>query len=171
MGIQIVFILLFALNLALPFIWPKQKWPWLISLPLKLIIPLLMVFPAQPRFELDYYWWYVAGYIAMVLGAGVALIAAAELGRHGVKWYDAEPGELVKTGFYRYLRHPIYLGFIFFLVGWWWVWAAVYGFYFGMIILAQIWIQAHLEEKFILEKKFGGSYLEYRKNTGMFWIK
>lgn len=171
MSIQILLVLLFALNLALPLLFPKQLWLRLVSLPLKLIIPMLMVFPAQPHFELDYYWWYVAGCIAMVSGAGIALIANLELAKHNVLWYGWEPPQLVKTGLYRYLRHPIYLGLIFFLVGWWWVWAAVSAFYFGMVILALIWAHAYIEEKLTLEQKFGADYFAYRKTTGMFWIK
>lgn len=65
----------------------------------------------------------------------------------------------------------MYLGLIFVWVGWWWVWAAVYSFYFGMFILALAWIQGYLEEKLVLEKKFGDKYREYRRQTGMFWVK
>ena len=61
--------------------------------------------------------------------------------------------------------------YLFVFVGWWWVWAAVYSFYFGMFILALIWLQAYLEEKFILEKQFGDQYRGYKQQTGMFWIK
>jgi protein-S-isoprenylcysteine O-methyltransferase Ste14 len=56
-------------------------------------------------------------------------------------------------------------------VGWCWVWAAVYSFYFGLIILALHWIAAYLEEKLTLEKLFGKDFACYRQNTGMFWIK
>jgi protein-S-isoprenylcysteine O-methyltransferase Ste14 len=60
---------------------------------------------------------------------------------------------------------------MFVLVGWWWVFAAVYSFYFGMLVLALLWLQGYFEEKLVLEKKYGSVYLAYKQQTGMFWIK
>ena len=74
-------------------------------------------------------------------------------------------------GPFAFVRHPVYLGLVFIFVGWWWAWAAVYAFYFGMFILALIWINAYLEEKIILMKAFGQKYSEYKQQTGMFWVK
>ena len=114
------------------------------------------VFIGQPRFDLDFYWWRVAGFVAIFLGIGLFAWARKSV---------------IFTGPYQYVRHPLYLAEIFIFVGWWWVWAAVYSFYFGMFILAIIWLQAWLEEKLLLVPKYGAKYLEYRQQTGMFWIK
>ena len=174
MKIQILFILLFAGNLlstwAVNFL-KKCEWCRFPGYLLMLIIPLTTVFFAQPHFELDYFWWIVAGYIAMVAGLVIIIWAKLELQKGGAQWHDIYPQAMVTSGPYHFIRHPIYLGLIFILVGWWWVWAAVYAFYFGMFIVALVWIQGYLEEKLILEKKFGDRYREYRQQAGMFWVK
>jgi protein-S-isoprenylcysteine O-methyltransferase Ste14 len=133
-------------------------------------LPLFPVVFDQPRFELDHFWWKVAGVVAIVAGILLIVWAKRSIGRVLTNIGEM-PQELVTSGPYQYLRHPVYLGLIFVLVGWWWIWAVVYSFYFGMFILALIWIQGYLEEKLVLEKKFGDKYREYRRQTGMFWIK
>ncbi|MBU1935618.1 hypothetical protein KKF04_06180, partial [Patescibacteria group bacterium] len=77
----------------------------------------------------------------------------------------------ITSGPYNWLRHPQYLSAIFIFIGWWWIFAAVYSFYFGMIIIATIWLNAYLEEKILLQKKFGQKYAEYQISAGMFWVK
>lgn len=89
----------------------------------------------------------------------------------GIRNLDIVPDKFITSGPYQFVRHPLYLGMIFACVGWWWVFSAIYSFYFGMIILALIWIEAYLEEKYSLVKIFGEKYIEYRRHTGMFWIK
>jgi len=155
MQLQMLFVLLFAVNLLL--IWRYRTLGGLIFN----FLPLLTVFINQPHFALDFYWWRIAGGIAIVLGLAILVWTK----RH------CHPLELVKTGPYALVRHPWYLGLIFVWVGWWWVWAAIYSFYFGMFILALTWLQAYAEEKVIMEKKFGQEFLDYKHSTGMFWIK
>jgi len=167
---QILFVLLFAGNLLA--LWAvilmkKCGWYRFAGYWLLLVIPLLTVFFDQPRFELDYYWWKIAGAAAIVAGTALGLWAK----RENRSWVETRPQDLVIAGPYQYFRHPIYLGLIFIIVGWWWLWAAVYSFYFGMLILALIWINAYLEEKLILEQQFAGKYQEYKTQTGMFWVK
>lgn len=147
------------------FLTNKFTWTFRFG-PLVSLIPILTVFPEQPRFELDYFWWRIVGYIAIALGIAVYIWAVREF-----KSVLKEGNKLIDTGPFKFVRHPMYLGTIFIYVGWWWIWAAVYGFYLGMFILAAIWLQAYIEEKLVLEKSFGDQYREYRKITGMFWIK
>jgi protein-S-isoprenylcysteine O-methyltransferase Ste14 len=134
------------------------------------VIPLTGVFFDQPRFELDYFWWKWAGMAAILLGLVILFWAKKAMGNVMAKVVDG-PKELVASGPYQYLRHPIYLSLIFIFVGWWWIWAAVYTFYFGMFILTMIWLHAYFEEKYILEKLFGDKFRQYKENTGMFWVK
>jgi protein-S-isoprenylcysteine O-methyltransferase Ste14 len=163
---QIVIVVLCALNLLS--IWStvwldRCRWYRPLGYLVMAILPFLSVFPNQPHFDLDYFWWKIAGGVAIVLGVLILGWALVE--------FSKKKGALFTSGPYLYVRHPQYLGLVFILVGWWWLWAAVYGFYFGMIILALIWLQGYLEEKLILEKQFGQAYLDYKKLTGMFWIK
>jgi protein-S-isoprenylcysteine O-methyltransferase Ste14 len=170
MLIQILIVVLFALNLWL--LWSLRKntaYSFLGSF-LLVVLPLVSVFFDQPRFALDFFWWRVAGVIAIILGVGLLIWAKMAIGKM-ITNVAAIPDSLVTSGPYAYLRHPMYLGLIFINVGWWWVWAAVYSFYFGMFILVLFWVQAYLEEKLILDKQFGDQYAAYRRATGMFWIK
>jgi len=75
---------------------------------------------------------------------------------------------LVKQGIYKHLRHPIYLGWLFATLG-----AALF---FGsflileslLIIIAVLFFYVRAEEK-NLEKKFGKSFVEYKKKVPA-WI-
>lgn len=173
MNTQIFFVLLFMLNLAvawLSYFTKKAQWYRFLGVLIFIALPFIAVFFNQPRFELDYYWWRISGMAAMALGFGVALWALLVI--KDISMLMPGPNQkLMISGPYRYVRHPFYLGMIFMFVGWWWIFAAVYSFYFGMFILALIWIQAYLEEKLLLEKEHGILYQEYRRSTGMFWIK
>lgn len=168
MGIQLIFVSLFFLNLVLLWVIRQSRKLGLIMM---LALPAVTVFFPQPRFELDHFWWTVAGWLALAVGAALIVIAKRELEKNGAKWFENEPKTLVTTGPYAFLRHPIYLGLIFILVGWWWIWSAVYSFYFGMLVLLMIWLNGHLEDRFILKKIFGQAFVSYKKSTGMFWIK
>ncbi|MBI5400135.1 isoprenylcysteine carboxylmethyltransferase family protein [Candidatus Saganbacteria bacterium] len=170
MSLQILIVILFALNFALAWLWRKSVGYNLLASLIFVVLPLATVFFPQPKFALDYYWWKIAGLIAIIFGLALALLAQKTLGK---VWPDLTltPADLRKVGPYQFFRHPIYLGLIFIDVGWWWVWSAVYSFYFGMFIIALIWLQAYFEEKLILEEKFGNLYRVYRSETGMFWIK
>ncbi len=170
MLIQILIVVLFALNLA--FFWLAQarglawyRYPGSVVL---VLLPLAGVFFSQPLFELDFAWWRVAGGASMVLGV---MLIGWTFRLAGLLLPLSEPGKLRTDGPFALVRHPVYLGLIFFFVGWWWAWAAVYSFYFGMIILLLIWVNAYLEERLLLEKALGARYAEYKGQTGMFWIK
>jgi protein-S-isoprenylcysteine O-methyltransferase Ste14 len=171
MLIQIIIVLLFALNLGLIWLGRFQKFLNWYRYPggaFFVLLPLSGVFFSQPFFELDFFWWRIAGAAAIILGA--ALIVWA-LRVAGLMFPAGEPSELKTDGPFALVRHPVYLGLVFIFVGWWWLWAAVYSFYFGMLVLALIWTNAYLEEKLVLDKAFGRQYAEYRSQTGMFWVK
>lgn len=167
---QWLFLSLFLLNMI--FIWSLNKYSWcrLLGLTLIGLIPFITVFFEQPRFDLDYFWWRIAGIAAILLGWAIAGWAKLTFWQAGLWPFDL-PKKVITSGPYQYVRHPLYLGLVFFIVGWWWLWAAVYSFYIGMFMLALIWINAYWEEKMIMEKKFGAEYRQYKKHTGMFWIK
>ena len=139
MTIQIIFLALFAGNMLS--IWStyflnKCAWYRIPGMAVFLVLPFLTVYFRQPLFELDFVWWRVAGVLAMIAGA-VLLIWS--------KFLFKPQEEMIETGPYRFVRHPQYLGMIFLYVGWWWVWESVYSFYFGMFIIAMVWLEAYLE--------------------------
>ncbi|MFH1386425.1 MAG: methyltransferase [bacterium] len=166
MLIQIGIVLLFILNLALLWgdILPAYRKTGKYLL---ILLPLVSVIFPQPHFGLDYFWWYPVGVGTIIAG----LVLFRWTIKQEAPDFGIMPDKLIASGPYNYLRHPLYLSLIFIFVGWWWVWAAAYSFYFGMIIVAMIWVQGYLEEKFVLEKKFGSEFKSYLEKTGMFWLK
>ena len=72
---------------------------------------------------------------------------------------------LIRTGPYKYIRHPIYLTAILDLIGL----AFISNFYFGIIIIALInvplFVWRSLYEEKINMKKFGEEYTLYKKET------
>lgn len=88
---------------------------------------------------------------------------------HGTPAPIDPPRELVVTGFYRYVRNPIYIGVLSIFLG--------YFLWFGYLalliytVLAFIGVHAFivLYEEPILKKKFGAAYEEYLKRVPR-WI-
>ena len=72
---------------------------------------------------------------------------------------------LVKTGFYKYIRHPVYAGFMLVLFAW----PLVYGAWLTAIITVTVGcIAANRQitaDEQILSKRFGDEYEEYRRTT------
>ncbi|MFH1508831.1 MAG: isoprenylcysteine carboxylmethyltransferase family protein [bacterium] len=87
--------------------------------------------------------------------------------------YRAKKGfskELVQTGPYKYIRHPMYVFIYLILIGVGLLWFSSYWF---VILLAftPIWyLIVRAEEKQMTELS-GGKYQEYKKRTGMFFPK
>ena len=81
------------------------------------------------------------------------------------------PQRLVVTGFYRYVRNPMYVGFA---VGWIGLWI-VFGhvsrvaiFAAAMVVLA-VNLFVVLYEEPTLRSKFGPAYEEYCRNVSRWW--
>jgi len=107
---------------------------------------------------------------ALLTGAGVALAIWARwsLGRN---WSDKVvlkvDHELIRSGPYRYLRHPIYTGILVALAGT----ALVTGEWRGVVAVILMtmnyYVKATREEK-ILAENFGDAFVEHKKRTGFF---
>ena len=114
-------------------------------------------------------WRWIAA-VPSVLGFAVALRCVWDFGRtgHGTPAPMAPPKRLVVVGFYRYVRNPMYVGF---LTGWTGLWVV-----FGRGNLAAIAVAClvvlgvHLfvigYEEPTLRKMFGAEYEEYCRNVG-----
>lgn len=104
-----------------------------------------------------------AGFVVAVLGAALVAWAARALGRSLTPFPKPLPeGELVQSGPFRVVRHPIYVGGILFFAGLSLVFS-VYGLALTAI-LAVFWIaKARLEER-LLAARFP-EYAEYRERT------
>lgn len=141
---------------------------WLEPQPIKKLgfavwtLPLLaMPFMPQTHFW-DFGLWIIWGWLTLAAGIVLALWAQMTM--------SASAG-LVTSGPYKFMRHPKYLGFIFIYIGLSWIMSAIYSFYLCVLVIPMIWIEAYLEDKFILEKEFGEQFRKYKQETGMFWFK
>jgi protein-S-isoprenylcysteine O-methyltransferase Ste14 len=106
------------------------------------------------------------GLALWVIGLGIAIWARFYIGRNwGMPMTRREDPDLVTTGPYRLIRHPIYTGIILGLVGtvlatslWGLIAAAVVAVYFG--------VSANREERFLAER-FPDTFPPYKARTKM----
>ena len=108
----------------------------------------------------------IAGNALMVLGFVIAVLAARELARARTAIHPGSPAAaLVRTGVFLRSRNPIYLSFIFFMVGLGLALANPW-----MIVLAPFLV-LYLQERVIkreeayLAERFGPDYAAYRKEV------
>ncbi|MFA4986151.1 MAG: isoprenylcysteine carboxylmethyltransferase family protein [Candidatus Brocadiia bacterium] len=73
-------------------------------------------------------------------------------------------GHLVTTGLYAHLRHPMYMGFILWILGWSVRYGAVVSMALGILCIGNIFFWEHLEER-AMEAQYGEEYRAYRKRT------
>lgn len=97
--------------------------------------------------------------LTLVVG-GFVLAVGALLQLRGVENID----HLVTTGFFARVRHPMYLGFTLWIVGWALSHGAVISLAFGLVGIANILFWRRLEERH-LEGSYGDAYRAYRART------
>ena len=108
------------------------------------------------------------GVLLTAVGIGVAFWARWHLGS---KWSGTvtlkEGHELIRTGPYRSIRHPIYTGILLGILGT----AITFGEIRALLMVAIVWlsfyIKARREESF-LSQEFGPRFTEHKQHTGMF---
>jgi protein-S-isoprenylcysteine O-methyltransferase Ste14 len=109
-----------------------------------------------------------AGVVLTAVGVALAIWARWHLGRN---WSDKVvlkvDHELIRSGPYAYLRHPIYTGVLLAVAGT----ALAIGEWRGILALALLgtnyYVKATREER-ILTEKFGEKFAEHKKATGFF---
>ena len=110
----------------------------------------------------------IVSWILLCLSAYVGIVGFLILKRKGKPDNNFEnTSVLVKSGLYRYIRHPLYLSV--FLVGTGVVLkdTGLIQIALGFINLLAVYITARIEEKEMIAK-FGDEYLKYMKETKMF---
>ena len=98
------------------------------------------------------------GLSLVIVGMGLAVGALVQL--RGLENID----HLVTTGLFSKLRHPMYTGFILWILGWAIFHDAIISLVVGFIGIGNIFYWLRLEDE-NLEKCYGESYLEYRQRT------
>lgn len=109
------------------------------------------------------------GFSLVLVGLVIAFRARADLGVNWANAYEYQVKrnhELVTSGIYAYIRHPIYTGIGLFLLGGQLV-SLSYLVVFLLPFLAVGYIQAKKEEE-LLTKHFGKKYTDYMKTSKMF---
>lgn len=105
------------------------------------------------------------GLILAIIGAGFALWSRILLGKNwSIAVQQKEDHELIKTGPYKLVRHPIYSGLLLLFTGH----ALIVGDYRAIlaviIVFISFWFKLKKEETALTEL-FGNQYIQYRKET------
>lgn len=115
--------------------------------------------------DLNLPWWRTMGLIITSLGAMIRVWAIATLGTlHSGFVTIQEKHSLIRTGLYKHLRHPSYLGGLIFLAGV----PMVFGSWFPLLALpgAYILVRWRIEdEERLLAEQFGAEFDEYKSQT------
>jgi protein-S-isoprenylcysteine O-methyltransferase Ste14 len=132
-------------------------------------IPYLMVIlPDQELYRAPAPWSYLmlAGQGVSALLLVIAVLQTDPLSFVGVRqlFEEEKPGKLVKHGFYRYVRHPLYMFGL--LILWLSPKVTVDSFIVYVSLTLYILIGAYFEERKLL-REYGQEYAEYRAATPM----
>ncbi len=120
--------------------------------------------PAQPAVE-----W--IGVLLTAAGVAVAFWARWHLGANWSGVVTLKEGhELIRTGPYRSIRHPIYTGILLALLGTVIAMGEVRGLLAAIIAWLSFYLKARREESF-LTQEFGEKFEAHAKQTGMFLPK
>jgi protein-S-isoprenylcysteine O-methyltransferase Ste14 len=108
----------------------------------------------------------LVGLVVVVLGLALAVWARLYLGRNwGMPMTQKADPELVTTGPYRTIRHPIYTGIILAMVGTA-IAISVYALILVVVLGGYFVYSARMEERFLADE-FPNSYPQYRHSTKM----
>lgn len=109
------------------------------------------------------------GFIAVCISVVISILARKQLGvnwAHGKDYQIKKNQELITSGIYSYIRHPIYLGILLSYTGAEIVAHSYLSVIFFFIFFAGAYMQGKREEKILLGQ-FGKKYEEYMKRTKM----
>ena len=107
----------------------------------------------------------IAGTVFLLGGLGLYVIARRALGELFSEAVRITPEhKLITTGPYRLIRHPIYLGEIFFGLSLPMILGSLYGFILMLMPIPMLVYRIRIEEE-TLVSKFGQEYLDYASKT------
>jgi len=111
-------------------------------------------------------WFGWLGIAISVLGFGLTFWARAILGANWSGTVTVKVGhELIRTGPYRFVRHPICTGILVAMAGS----ALVYDQWRGIVTVALLWVSftiKRLKEEQFMRQTFDAQYVEYSRDTG-----
>jgi protein-S-isoprenylcysteine O-methyltransferase Ste14 len=111
-------------------------------------------------------WLWAIGLALLVLGLGLAVWARVYIGRNwGMPMSRKDEPELVTTGPYHSVRHPIYSGMILGMIGtaiavsWYWV--------IALVLMGAYFIYSAVQEERYMTEQFPATYPDYKRSTKM----
>lgn len=109
----------------------------------------------------------LAGWVLFTIGVVIRILTISQL-KLSAHWRIQRPRELVKTGIYQYVRHPMYLGGLFDYTGL----AIILTGNLGIAVLFFIFMLNFILDRIDREENFlatiyGQEYVEYFKKTKM----
>jgi protein-S-isoprenylcysteine O-methyltransferase Ste14 len=113
----------------------------------------------------------VGEWLGVTLTAGGIAVAFWARWHLGTNWSGVvtlkEGHELIRTGPYRAIRHPIYTGILLALLGT----ATTFGEVRALLAVAIAWLSFYIKarrEELFLSQEFGPGFAEHKQRTGMF---
>ena len=105
------------------------------------------------------------GLIITAIGGFVRVATVFELGHRFSIFVTVQPDHRLKTdGFYRFVRHPSYLGALLVMTGWALVFRSVIGLLLTAAMCVPIIALIRAEEEFLV-REFGEQYRSYQQHT------
>jgi protein-S-isoprenylcysteine O-methyltransferase Ste14 len=155
-----------------------RGWRWYVPailLPLEWLLPPALIALRVGEIEADWLPVRVVGAAVGLAGAALLVWASVLLGR--LLLHEAalrEDHALIASGPYRFVRHPVYTGYLALLLGSGLASLNIYLWLLWPVSLLGILIQAASEEQ-LLRERFGQDYERYARRTGRlvprFWLK
>jgi len=105
------------------------------------------------------------GAVLMLIGNILFILAHVYLGRQWSPELEIQPGhQLIIRGIYRWIRHPMYTGFLLFGLGLVFLSANLFGCAYLPAVAAMLIVRLPAEEA-LLTEEFGQAYRDYQKST------
>lgn len=147
---------------ALTYMAPMLLGAWLFFADHRALLRVRLWLPAIPELP----WLMSLGAAATFAGLLFAVWARLYLGKNWSGLVTVKHDhELIRSGPYRFVRHPIYSGILLALVGTAVCRRNVWGILGVALIWLGLWLKSRLEERFMVET-FGAQYDDYRRTTG-----
>ncbi|HEX7041648.1 MAG TPA: methyltransferase [Patescibacteria group bacterium] len=106
------------------------------------------------------------GFLLILIGVALSFISQKKLGDSWTHAASLKAKKLITTGIYKYIRHPIYFGFILSFLGSEILAGSLLWVSF-LFLFIPAYYQVKKEDK-LLKDKFGNKFMQYKKNTKMF---
>jgi protein-S-isoprenylcysteine O-methyltransferase Ste14 len=114
---------------------------------------------------------WMPGLLLTVLGVAIAIYARLSLGSNWSTMVTLKSGhQLIRTGLYSRIRHPIYTGILLAMVGTALIRDHVRSWLGVALVLGSFYFKARREEA-LLRQEFGEEFEEHMRRTGMFLPK